>query len=696
MPNNPHEELLARLTASWPVEWRNAGERGTNPLRFEIEALRRGEAAHLPFFRGEQDVAWLTVAGTATALRAAITGLRAWIIPSFGWEDRVRPIVQPADYTGPLAAPLSAISPSGYYRWHSRAKAARGSIAEKLVLWRRLRSLRPETTSTAEPSLFELREQFQLALATGDRTLAEAAIAALDERQLDTAANTSFMRTRMRAWFGAHAEIVQDPNLSRIIALRLPQSVRVAITEAFYHVYARNLVVAENPAAARVAVADQIFPQIAGLLRFAQPEDGDGTRWLLEHLPVGVVPPDQPKSRQDAFFEALRRCDWPVVQKTGLQLLDGTGLREALRPLVQAGLAESLKYRPEVTVQAVVHGPGQKRLTPEDWSQFVAALRCSDLKAAEAFLELPQRPGLESNDPRVAEEITSAFVELFTAPQSGRDTGVAALFHRSLAFLVEDLVGDRRFPQCELADAYLALMQAWVASRCGSTLPADSSVVISLAAGILQCRGCEEGDVAGLLRNWWEGRPVKVRLPFLLNALEVLGEYTSQPATAQGLWIDGATFIRSHAVALTPTEARLWRAIGQNLGFDRATTEEYVPVDAELDDDAVLEDLLPSSGLRKVAIVSLHERAARAAAELIVERSGAEVVLVNEVVAGASTDSALTADVILLVWAATKHAVYRAFDDVRNKVVYVQGTGISSIVLALENWLIKQGSAHST
>jgi hypothetical protein len=40
-----------------------------------------------------------------------------------------------------------------------------------------------------------------------------------------------------------------------------------------------------------------------------------------------------------------------------------------------------------------------------------------------------------------------------------------------------------------------------------------------------------------------------------------------------------------------------------------------------------------------------------------------------------------------LVWAATKHAVYRAFDDVRDRIEYVQGTGASSIVLALERWI---------
>lgn len=696
MANQPQEELLARLSASWPAQWRSAGEGDANPLRYEIAALRRSEEAHLPFFRGSQDVAWLTVAGTPAALRSAITGLRAWIVPSFGWEDRVRPIAQPADYAGPLAAALRAVSPAGYYRWHSTATAARGCIVEKLALWRKLRALRPATAAATEPSLFELREQFQLALATGDRSLAEAGLAALDERQLDTAANTSFMRTRMRAWFGAHGEIVLDPNLPRLIALRLPQAVRAAITEAFYHVYARDHVIAGNLDAARGAAVDQIFPQIAGLLALARPDDGEGTRWLLEQLPVGTATAAQPESQEEAFFGALRRCNWPVVQETGLQLLAGTEFREALRPLVQAGLVESLKYQPDTAVQTVVQGPRQERPMAGDWPQFVTALRAADVAAAEAFLALPQRPGLGPANGHAAAEVITAVVELLTAPQVAQHSPAALALHRSLGCLVEDLVGDRSYPRCELAGAYLALLQAWVATRCGSTMPADSNVALSLAAGVLQCSGSEETEVAALLRTWWDARPVKAKLPFLLNALEVLGDCVSQSATAQGLWVDGVTFIRSHAVALSPAEIRLWRAVGRGLGFDQTTIDEYITLEPESDSDEVPEDPLATSGLRKVAIVSLHGRAARAAAGIILDRSGAEVVVVDEVVAGPATDSARTADVILLVWAATKHAVYREFDGVRDKVAYVQGTGVSSIVLALERWLRQVGTAHAT
>ena len=95
-------------------------------------------------------------------------------------------------------------------------------------------------------------------------------------------------------------------------------------------------------------------------------------------------------------------------------------------------------------------------------------------------------------------------------------------------------------------------------------------------------------------------------------------------------------------------------------------------------------DPLLACSFKKIAIVSLHERAAREAASQIEQRTQANVVVVTEHAAGEGTTSAATADVILFVWGASKHAVYRAFDKVRDRLEYVQGTGSASIVRALE------------
>ena len=65
--------------------------------------------------------------------------------------------------------------------------------------------------------------------------------------------------------------------------------------------------------------------------------------------------------------------------------------------------------------------------------------------------------------------------------------------------------------------------------------------------------------------------------------------------------------------------------------------------------------------------------------------------IVSEKVAGKQTDLARKSDVILFVWLATTHAVFRAFDDyARQCLCYVQGTGGASIVRSLERWAVAQ------
>ena len=68
-------------------------------------------------------------------------------------------------------------------------------------------------------------------------------------------------------------------------------------------------------------------------------------------------------------------------------------------------------------------------------------------------------------------------------------------------------------------------------------------------------------------------------------------------------------------------------------------------------------------------------------------RSPAKVFVVSSSVADEATERARNADCILLVWSGISHAAFRAFDGDREKIVYVPGSGSSSIVFALEREL---------
>jgi hypothetical protein len=679
--------VLNRLQSTWASAWPALDTADPqHPLYEEILALRSSGTCHLPFFSDRGQASWITIAGDADALRSAIAGLRAWIIPSFAWEDRARPVLRPSDYSGPLAGALAELAPAGYYRWHS-GPAGTSVIPPRLRLWRQVQSRRPNFASAKPQGLFELREQFRLALATGDPAIADQVLNAIDERQLDTAANTLFMRTQARARFGAYTDITQEPRLAELVSLRLPQAVRSNIVHAFFEVYLRAHDERGDTESAARAFKEAVYPVIGGLLPLCRPEDGKSVERTLVYYAAstGAAQPSHDNPEQE-FFDALRQGDWRTVQETGTRLLDLPDTTTSTL-ILRAALTESLKHRPNPHLEARLAPEHKTSSVPESWSQFIARMRAADYDSAELFLELDDRPALHTG--RIAEtrEIVAGVEELFTDPNRDDKLPGLELLGRSLPLLIEDIVGETEFPRCPLGAAYLSLLQLWTQERATHVQPADSSVALCLAGGALQCVPDVDTQIANVLRQWWEARQVRARLPFLLEALDLLAQYTHEFGIAQGLWIEGVAFVRAQAVDLTRAERQLWRSLGRRLGFDEETLEEYLPEPAvATEEDA--EDVLSVAALHKIAIVSLHEKAAQAAAVMLRERTKADVFVVSELAAGPGTKNARTADVVLLVWAATKHAVYRAFDDMRDKIAYVQGTGASSIVLSLERWVM--------
>ena len=230
-------ELIDQLGKSWPVTWPKWSREATgqHPLHAEIQAITEGGWGSLPYFRPGR-ISWITVAPDGERLKEGIGALRSWLLPSFGWEHPKGAIKPPEAATGVMAALLAGISPSGYFRWLTTVQSL-PDITRKLRDLRNLEQLRPPFGEGSELSLFELRQEFRLALATGDRDLASLAIDQIDRRQLDTAANTRFMRIHMHQRFREYATIVDLPDLSDILQLRMPNSVRVAIAEAFYQRY---------------------------------------------------------------------------------------------------------------------------------------------------------------------------------------------------------------------------------------------------------------------------------------------------------------------------------------------------------------------------------------------------------------------------------------------------------------------------
>ena len=219
-----------------------------------------------------------------------------------------------------------------------------------------------------------------------------------------------------------------------------------------------------------------------------------------------------------------------------------------------------------------------------------------------------------------------------------------------------------------------------------SVYPPDSQILLELAEAALQFGRCNEAEAIDLLRSWWDSRPVKALLPFLLGTVEMLDRLGSE-GQCENFWILAGDFVRSDPEILSPGERLLWRQIGARIGYDAGTLDEYVPILQE----AAAVNPIRHAALKRVAIVSMREKQRRRPPHYSgsgpIPRSSSS----RKRIQGQTQGAALAADVVLFVWSATTHAVFRAFDALdKKRFAYVQGTGATGIVLALERWIAKQ------
>jgi len=727
---NEQVRVLKDVSGTWPtVLGRPAFGRDGRvevtecALREEVLAFLGGDWASLPFFtRG--NVLWMTVAPTSPLLQRAVELVRAWILPSYGWEDEKQPYVAPGEEGARLSDTILSVSKSGYYRWWTTPESCDVTI-RKLRQMRKVLARRPEHVSETVPSLLELRQQFSIALLTGDRMAAEAAVASIDRHQLDTAINTHLMRLRLRDQFRDHSRIVEDPSLETLLRARIPNSARLAIIRAFYYVMIAPIEETGDVDKAAATYVSAAHDTIGGLLRYCTPDDGVqvarclgyrawhvgdveaaqklmnvGDQFLLPLLTAIVeTHPVSPAGRESAgqqLYEALSREDVRRVQELGLELILGGS--DAIPTMLGADLPrilwKTLGARPNERLRKVLEGIGDTAAeddlveVPDTWQGLLRRIRDRDWEAARQFLFSTERPGLEEMVGNEFAAVVETLEELLTDPTLRDEPEGNRVIAQGLPVFVEEFVSEGRFPRPHLTQLYMQLFRLWADVRRGSTFPPDGHVLLVLASAILERSGTGQREVADTLREWWEARKVRALVPYALEAIDLVIEQTSEAGTAQNLWIDAAYLIRNDLEELPPTERMLWRRAGLRAGMDAGAVAELLGPEPTLEQEE--RDPVADAGLTKVAIVSLHERAAQEAKDLIQERTGADVIIVAETSAGSSTRSAQSADVILFVWSAAKHAVYRAFDSVRDRLEYVQGTGAGSIVLALERWATRE------
>ncbi|WP_437310802.1 hypothetical protein [Sorangium sp. So ce388] len=710
-----HVALLRALSQSWKGSWALSFDGDTpvparHPLAEQIAAFLDGSAASLPYF-GAREVVWVTLAPGAEALQGAIEALRAWIVPTYAWEDRM--VSDAAE--GPLSGRLLALSPAGYFRWRSRVDEA-GMIASKLRAMARLDAARPRHVHAFTPSLHELRQRFATALVSGDHDTALDIVRTIDHHALDSAANTRFMRVQLWDRFREYGFVDDEVFVRDLVRLRLPQAVRMSLIRALH---ARMLAPLENGddlIGAAGAYVARVHPLAGGLLDFVAPTDGLEARrclgyraWLLRDrwqaavavaggddaqlaallTPLTSPEPTAPSAAQPAEVASPASVNVATVigwtTKVIPELTDALphSSRAALIPSIRRLLGERTDPDVAALLDKLEGASAKERVVPRDWSEFLDAWMAGRCSSAMRFLEWPARPSASELPTERLHALLDSIEESLTDPMNrGDDPLTGEIAPTALFRILDDLRLDPLFPRREHVRVHQHLLDLWVMYRGGSARREDAALFLLLADALLQVNPDAGADMVDRVAAWWRRRPNLSLLSFLLDALSLVSYYALESSLSAELWFEGAGWIKLDPSAVSASEVRAFRTIGQRL---RIPLEEIdACIGRDLRDTGALYDVLARASLSKVAIVTRRERQADEAARQIRRRTRAQVIVVTDDAAGSATSSARLADVILIVWSTISHAVYRAFDGVREKLAYVQGTGAESIVAALE------------
>ncbi|MFW2231191.1 hypothetical protein [Rhizobium sp. CRRU65] len=635
-----------------------------HPLAAEVSAASGLQSASLPYSR-RQDDTWVSMAPSADQLRRLIEDLRCWIFPSLGWE--AAPSIISSNPTGSRMGELLLLhSPAGYFRWHSRL-ADRAHVFARLAKMRSVIAQAPVRTTQFRPTVESLRRQFTLGIATGDRAAALQAIGEIDQRQLDTASNVLSMRIRLFAAVGDNQAIVDHPQLDDLLSVRIPQRVADSVLIAHHAVLTADLEV-QGEVDAAVRAYEPFHERLSGLGTF--PSHGADTAIIRMFAYDAASLGDSSKLHAlDKLFPS------DAIVATLASKLPLTSSSQ-LTPSSPNKLATIVDAAP---LDMAVNDTEDFATEPQPSLQWTDIPSLIATGAGERLATFLQNAAMT---PDVCDPGNGDFViELFTDSEVLPGSEKGAQVDNVLTTVIDAYVCEDRFPRRERLTLYQAVLEVWLSSRAFSNDPIDGQLMLTIADALLRLDGRLEQFVASAVTRWWETRPVRARLAWLGEALEMLTDQ-STAQTYLALWYVGARLVNVDREELSLADRGLWSRLGFRLGLDEETIAETLGTNSGV--VAVTDDPLRSGKFRKIAIVTLHERAAREAAAEIESRTKAHVVIVTDHAAGDGTASASTADVILFVWGATKHAVYRAFDKVRDRLEYVQGTGSASIVRALE------------
>jgi hypothetical protein len=354
--------------------------------------------------------------------------------------------------------------------------------------------------------------------------------------------------------------------------------------------------------------------------------------------------------------------------------------------LIPTPVSEIETRQQVVTNLSESHDSGESPKTVLKWIEWLEAVKEGRSTEAEFFIQEQLAKNYSNITSNNIRELCFCICDILSdEPLRQRERN---LILSGISEIVEVYLREPEFPRADLSVFYFLLIQLWCKLHMGNSVGQQHGhVLLELASALLKLNE-HVSEVCEILEEWWKAKPSPSQLYYALDAIELMERELPNTDHSGNLWIEAVSVIKRAVEVLPPSDRDLWRRVGIRLGFEREIIAQYLPEEA-LEVDVV--DLLNSASLKNIAIVCLREKQATQAAEQIRSRCKANVNIITATESGQQTDMALNADVILFVWLASTHAVFRVFDGLsRKRLCYVQGTGSSSIVRALERWVVNQ------
>ncbi|MDH4459454.1 MAG: hypothetical protein QE272_12205 [Nevskia sp.] len=655
------DALVSELATTWPAGFRqpvsSADRRAHDALAGMADRLRQGILGSLPYFRAiDGTIWWITLGGRNAELRLYADDLRSWVFPYHGSADSITPIVSAG--SGRLGQRIAEVTSEGYLRWTTPAKNA-SAVLEVLSTMHEYVASAPPLQQGSAPSLSSLQLHFAMALRIGDWAGAAAAVDEVDRRQLDQAHRTMQMRIRLLDARGATADLVAYIVKQEAWIFSNPRRIVSAILRAVFDVELAPLESAGQFQDALARFETEWYRRLAPLLEQAEE---------APQLQAYAAIIDQDYAKAALLVPQLSPAAAAYIQ--------------ALLPAAPATIPPATPIKdsaPEINAAPTA----EVRNGASFWTSLHVAVREGRQARARTLIEEIDSALL--SDIEFVSAAPDALLELLSDGEIESRNAPRILRQEVMSSIIDVIVGSAGFPLLQHVEIYIGLADGLTYLRGTSANEADAQLILGLISGVVYLDPAHADRCAAIIRGWWTQRAIVARLPWLIAALDAVALLHPDPTSLQALWGDGLTLAERKGCRLTPSEMKTWRRVGAAIEYSATDVATLLDRVAAVESDETI-DPLAQAGLERIAIVSLQETGAREAAAELMTRTGAEVVLVNGMVQGGQTRRAAEADLILFVWAASSHAVYRAFDDCRDRLVYVQGTGVVSIISAAEKW----------